>query len=90
MDGATQLATDVPAFRDSPSSGYGWPAPSRVGILQPDISGAKSVLPGQNASIGTIVWGNGRPAGTTYESFQPFRYLTAWFGGRVTLKITRR
>jgi SpoIID/LytB domain protein len=90
MDGATQLGTDLPAFRDSPSSGYGWPAPSRVGILQPDIPGAKSVLPGQTASIGTIVWGNGRPAGTTYESFQPFRYLTAWFGGRVTLKITRR
>jgi SpoIID/LytB domain protein len=89
IDVATQLGTDLPAFRDSPSSGYGWPAKSRVGTLQPDIPGATAVLPGQTASISTIVWGNNQPAGTTYESFQPFRYLTAWFGGRVTLKITR-
>ncbi len=89
LDGATQLGTDLPGFRDSPSAGYGWPAASRVGPLVPDLAGATSVAPGQTATIGTIIWGNNRPAGTTYESFQPFRYLTAWFGGRVTLTITR-
>ena len=89
IDDATQLATDLPAFRNSPSSGWGWPAQSRVGLLAADVPGAKSVPPGQTASISFAIWGNGRARGVTYESFQPFRYLTAWFGGRVTIRITR-
>ena len=89
IDDATQLATDLPPFRNSLSSGWGWPAQSRVGLLVADSPGAKSVAPGQTASISFAVWGNGRPRGVTYESFQPFRYLTAWLGGRATIRITR-
>ena len=89
IDAATQLGTDLPEFRNSPSSGWGWLSPARVGYLTPDIAGAKSVAPGQTASISFVLWGNSQPKGVTTEAFQPFRYLTAWFGGSASIRITR-
>jgi stage II sporulation protein D len=89
IDGATQLGTDLPGFRNSLSSGWGWPTEARVGNLTADIPGAKSVLPGQTASISFVLWGDSRAKGVTTEAFQPFRYLTAWFGGSASIRITR-
>jgi stage II sporulation protein D len=89
IDTATMLATDLPELRNSPSSGWGWPSQAIVGYLAPDIAGAKSVLPGQTASISFALWGDNRPKGVTTEAFQPFRYLTAWFGGSASIRITR-
>jgi stage II sporulation protein D len=89
IDSATQLGTDLPQFRSSPSVGWGWLSDARVGLLTADAPGANSVAPGQTASISFVLWGDGRARGVTQESFQPFRYLTAWFGGRATIKITR-
>ena len=89
IDAATQLGTDLPAFRNSPSSGWGWLSQARVGYLRPDIAGARSVLPGQTASISFVLWGDGRAKGVTTEAFQPFRYFTAWFGGSASIRITR-
>lgn len=89
IDGVTQLGTDLPEFRNSLSSGWGWLSDARVGNLTADIPGAKSVLPGQTASISFVLWGDNRAKGVTTESFQPFRFLTAWFGGSATIRITR-
>lgn len=89
IDAATQLGTDLPAFRNSPSSGWGWLSQARVGYLRPDIAGARSVLPGQTASISFVLWGDSRARGVTTEAFQPFRYFTAWFGGSASIRITR-
>ncbi len=89
IDSATELGTDLPELRNSPSSGWGWLSDSRVGVLTPDIAGAKSVLPGQTASISFVLWGDGRAKGVTTEAFQPFRYFTAWFGGSASIRITR-
>lgn len=89
LDGATQLGTDRPGFRNSPSSGWGWPSEARVGKLTADIPGAKSVRPGQTASVSFVLWGDNRAKGVTTEAFQPFRYFTAWFGGTASIRITR-
>ena len=89
IDSATELGTDLPQLRNSPSSGWGWLSDSRVGTLNPDIAGAKSVLPGQTASISFVLWGDSRAKGVTTEAFQPFRYFTAWFGGSASIRITR-
>ncbi len=89
IDSATQLGTDLPELRNSPSSGWGWLSDASVGHLTPDVAGATSVQPGQTASISFVLWGNGRAKGVTTEAFQPFRYLTAWFGGSAAIRITR-
>ena len=88
MDGLTQLGTTAPTGRSSVSSGWGWPSKALAGPLAPDVQGAKSVLPGQTASISFVVWGNDRPRAVTTESFQPLRGNIV-FGGISTLKITR-
>ncbi|MCW2545916.1 MAG: SpoIID/LytB domain protein [Mycobacterium sp.] len=88
MDGLTVLSTASPAGRSSASSGWGWPSRAVVGALGPDQRGAKSVAPGQTASISFAVWGNNQPHGVNYESFQPIRGNLA-FGGPATIKITR-
>ncbi|HEX4431270.1 MAG TPA: SpoIID/LytB domain-containing protein [Frankiaceae bacterium] len=89
IDGATQLGTDLPELRNSLSSGWGWLSDSRPGTLTADAPGAKSVLPGQTASISFVLWGDSRAKGVTTEAFQPFRYFTAWFGGAANIRITR-
>jgi SpoIID/LytB domain protein len=89
IDGATQLGTDLPELRNSLSSGWGWLSDSRPGTLTADTPGAKSVLPGQTASISFVLWGDSRAKGVTTEAFQPFRYFTAWFGGAANIRITR-
>ncbi len=88
MDGLTVLGTSAPVGRSSVSSGWGWPSRAIVGSLKPDKAGAKSVAPGQSASISFVVWGNNKTRGVSYESFQPLRGNTV-FGGTSTIKITR-
>jgi stage II sporulation protein D len=88
MDGLTVLGTSAPAGRSSVSSGWGWPSRAVVGSLKADRAGAKTVAPGQTASISFVVWGNNRARGVTSESFLPRRGNTV-FGGTSTIRITR-
>lgn len=80
VGGNVRLATSGDRNRSSPSYGSDWVSTTRPARL----SGPGPVGPGQSGSYDLVLHGNGKPAGTTVEAFEPVWDGVHWLDGAVT------
>ncbi|MCU1692812.1 MAG: hypothetical protein JWM64_1903, partial [Frankiales bacterium] len=77
-DGTVQLGTSAARDRTSPSRAASWPAPNRA------AASSTRVAPGGTGSFDLVLEGAGRPAGLTFEQFEPVWSGRHWLDGAVT------
>jgi SpoIID/LytB domain protein len=75
--GAVRLGTSNARNRTSPSAGSDWVSASRPAAL----AGSAAVAPGGTGAFDVVLHGNGRPAGRTYEAFEPVWDGEHWIDG---------
>ncbi|MDX6220623.1 MAG: stage sporulation protein [Frankiales bacterium] len=80
VGGNVRLATSGARNRSSASYGGDWLSTTRPARL----SGAGPVAPGRSGSYDLVLHGNGKPAGTTVEAFEPVWDGEHWLDGAVT------
>ena len=76
-----QLGTSRARNRGSASAGAGWASWVRPGLQLEAPGGAASVVAGGTGAFRLRLHGNGRPAGTTVEAFEPLWAGRGWLEG---------
>jgi SpoIID/LytB domain protein len=89
-----RLGLADPHVRTDPLRGPGWLLPRRPGVLDPVASAAApgatpptTTPPGGTATITFALAGNGLPAGSRTDAFQPVWDGVRWFGPVVVLTV---
>jgi len=80
-DSPVRLGTSAARNRHSASAGPGWSSTLRPGLALEAPAGAAAVGPGGTGSFRLRLHGNGRPAGTTVEAFEPLWAGRGWLEG---------
>ena len=92
VGGQVRLATSAARNRLSGSSGPGWLTRNRAAAISSvaEDATASSVAPGQTANIDFTIHGNGRPAGSSVESFELVWEAHSWLPkSAVTVSVAR-